>query len=123
MTTRVVTDHLGNAQIFLEKSKQYLAEGDLHQASEKGWGAAAHIAKAIAAVHGWQYEIHDHFDIVIYNAREHYRLSWELIDFGNAAHALHRNYYLNSFLLKDEIIERNIESVERLVNALEPYAN
>ena len=35
-----VADYLYQAWDFLEKSRKYLAEGDLHQASEKGWGAA-----------------------------------------------------------------------------------
>ena len=122
MTTRVVTDHLGNAQIFLEKSRQYLAEGDLHQASEKGWGAAVHIAKAIAAVNGWHYEIHDEFDSVITNAGRHYNQP-NLRQYGNSAHSLHRNYYRNSFLLDADAIQEDIDSVDKLVDALTPYAN
>ena len=43
MTTNGVGDYRSQAWEFLAKSKQYLADGDLHQASEKGWGAAAHV--------------------------------------------------------------------------------
>jgi len=43
-----VTDYETQARDFLVKGQQYLAAGDLHQASERGWGAAAHMAKAVA---------------------------------------------------------------------------
>ena len=45
-------DYRQQARNFLGKSREYLAEGDLHQASEKGWGAAAWIAKAVAEAAG-----------------------------------------------------------------------
>ena len=36
------------SQRFLDQAKQELAAGNLQQASEKGWGAAAQMIKAIA---------------------------------------------------------------------------
>ena len=39
MVGSAATEHLELARDFLARSKEYLAEGDLHQASEKGWGA------------------------------------------------------------------------------------
>ena len=50
MTT--VRSHLNTSRTFLDKTK-YLGEGDLHQASEKGWGAAAHMAKATSTSSDW----------------------------------------------------------------------
>ena len=46
--TEAVADHVNQAREFLAKSREYLAQGDLHQASEEGWGAAAHMVKAVA---------------------------------------------------------------------------
>ena len=40
------------AREFLAKSRVFLTAGDLHQASEKGWGAAAHMTKAVALAQG-----------------------------------------------------------------------
>ena len=40
----VIADHENQAREFLGKARDYLNAGDLHQASEKGWGAAAHMA-------------------------------------------------------------------------------
>ncbi len=42
--TEAVADHVNQARDFLAKSREYLTQGDLHQASQRGWGAAAHMA-------------------------------------------------------------------------------
>ena len=120
MTTEIAADHVELAQNFLERSKSYLAQVDLHQASEKGWGAASHIVKAVAAANGWEYERHDDFDSVVSNARQRYRQP-SLRQYGNSAHSLHRNYYKRSLLLSAGTIQEDIEDVERMVNILQPF--
>lgn len=62
-----VETYAKQSRTFLQKSRDYLASGDLHQASEKGWGAAAHMAKAVATARGWEYERHRDFSIVLNN--------------------------------------------------------
>ena len=42
----------------LSQSRQELALGDIRQASEKGWGAAAQIVKAVAEQRGWLHRSH-----------------------------------------------------------------
>ena len=37
-----IEDYTVQARDFLAKARRYLAEGDLHQASEKGWRRRAH---------------------------------------------------------------------------------
>ena len=120
MATEIVADHVELAKDFLERSKSYLAQGDLHQASEKGWGAASHIVKAVAAANNWEYESHDEFESVIVNARQRYRQPG-LLDMSRAAEALHRNYYKRKLLLNAEVIRRDIQNVERMVNILLPF--
>lgn len=120
MATQAVTDHVELAKDFLERSKSYLALGDLHQASEKGWGAASHIVKAVAAANNWQYESHDEFESVVVNARQRYRQPG-LLEMSRAAEALHRNYYRRALLLNAEVIRRDVESVKKLVNILQPF--
>ena len=120
MATDIVADHVGLARNFLERSKSYLAQGDLHQASEKGWGAAAHIIKAVAAANNWEYDRHDDFDTVIINARQRYRQP-SLRQYGNSAHSLHRNYYKRNPLLNASVIEEEIGDVERMMNILQPF--
>ena len=63
-----VNDYEAQAREFLAKGREYLAAGDLHQASEKGWGAAAHMAKAVAVAQGWQYDRHPDFSRVMNQA-------------------------------------------------------
>ena len=63
-------DYRQHARNFLGKSREYLADGDLHQASEKGWGAAAWIAKAVAETRGWEYGRHEQFKVVLTQARD-----------------------------------------------------
>ncbi len=120
MTTGIAADHVNLAREFLDRSKSYLAEGDLHQASEKGWGAAAHIVKAVAVANGWVYEHHDQFDDVIANTRQRYRQP-SLRQYGNAAHSLHRNYYKHPSMLNANTIREDIDDVESILNVLQPF--
>ena len=120
MAAELVSGHVGKAQEFLARSRAYLAEDDLHQAAEKGWGAAAHIAKAVAEANDWTYERHEQFDGVIYDAAALYN-EGELENLGNAAHFLHRNYYLHPSLLRRERISANIERVGAMMNILVGY--
>ena len=118
-TGDVVADHRGRAGYFLQQARQFLADGDFHQASEKGWGAAAHITKAVAAARGWCYESHDEFDTVLDQASslaENDRIH----DLGNAAHYLHRNYYRRKALLNPDRIQQNLDNVAQLINLLQP---
>lgn len=108
------------AEDFLQRSKDYLAAGDLHQASEKGWGAAAHIIKAVAAANGWEYEHHDQFSNVVMNARQRYRQP-SLREMSRSAEALHVNYYKRRDLLNPDLIREDIADVEQMVNALLPH--
>ena len=119
MAAALVPGHVEKAKEFLARSMTYLEQGDLHQASEKGWGAAAHIAKAVAEANDWTYERHDHFDGVIYEAGLLYGEP-DLENLGNAAHFLHRNYYLHPPLLNQDRIGANINRVGTMVKILAP---
>ena len=120
MTTNAITEHVQLAKEFLERSKSHLAEGDLHQASEKGWGAAANIIKAVAAANDWEYEHHDQFSSVVLNARQRYRQP-SLREMSRAAEALHVNYYKRKELLNPDLVREDIGDVEQMVNVLLPF--
>ena len=64
------TDYRQQSREFLAKAREYLAVDDLHQASEKGWGAAVWMAKAVAEAQGWLYERHDEFFAVMNQAQD-----------------------------------------------------
>ena len=114
-----ITDYETQAQEFLTKSREYLARGDLHQASEKGWGAAAHMAKAVAVAQGWTYETHADFSLVIGQAR---RLTGNsaLRGLRSIANELHGNYYKRKRHLDSDVIREDIESVGELLDILRP---
>ena len=57
MTTRAQY-HNATGRDFMAKAQAYLAEDDLLQASEKGWGAAAQMVKAAAEMRGWPHKNH-----------------------------------------------------------------
>ena len=120
MVTSAVTDHLNLARDFLARSKEYLAAGDLHQASEKGWGAASHTIKAVAAANGWEYEHHDQFDIVVVSASHRYRQPG-LTRMADAAHALHVSFYKRKEFIDAGATERRVSEIEAMVSTLEPF--
>ena len=112
-------DYRQQARKFLAKSREYLAEGDLHQASEKGWGAAAWMAKAVATAQGWEYSRHDQFSVVLNNARL-LTADDRLRGLRSIANDLHGNYYKREFLLSADAVELDLNSTAELLDILEP---
>ena len=114
-----VNDYESQAREFLAHSREYLANGRLHQASEKGWGAAAHMVKAVAEAQGWVYQKHRDFSRVMNQAS---RLTGNdrLLDLQGRASLLHENYYERKRFLDADIIGKNLESIEELVELLAP---
>ena len=118
-TLESAADYRHQAWDFLEKSRKYLAQGDLHQASEKGWGAAAHMVKAVADVQGWTYDTHSDFSVVM-NQAVHLTGNDRLRELRALANDLHHNYYQRKMLLDASVLARDIESVAELLEILAP---
>ena len=116
-----VPDYIQQSRDFLQKARQYLAEDDLHQASEKGWGAASHMAKAVAHANNWQYEKHHQFNVVLNNVR---RLTGrdEVLQLSAVANQLHGNYYERKRFLDAEAIGLSLDHVETLMDIMQPLA-
>ena len=114
-----VADYRQQAREFLVKSHQYLADGDLRQASEKGWGAAAWMAKAVADAQGWNYERHAQFNVVMYQAQD---LSGDarLDDLRGNANELHGYFYTRKLFLRADVISRGLNRMAILLDILEP---
>ena len=114
-----VSDYKKQAREFLAKGWEYLDFGDLHQASEKGWGAAAHMAKAVALCQGWMYESHAGFNYVMNEAS---RLTGNdrLRDLRGRANDLHSNFYQREIHLADDAIRADLISVGELLESLDP---
>lgn len=114
-----VTDYETQARDFLAKGRQYLDAGDLHQASEKGWGAAAHMAKAVAVAQGWRYDNHPDFSYVM-NQASLLTGNDRLRDLRARANDLHGNYYVRKRFLDAQSIEKDLDSMAELVELLAP---
>ena len=112
-------DYRQQARQFLTKSREYLGAGDLHQASEKGWGAAAWMAKAVATAQGWEYNQHDQFSVVLNNAVLVLGDD-RLRGLRSIANELHGNYYKREFLLIADAIGLDLDSIAELLDILEP---
>ena len=79
---------------YMERAENYLRQGDLVQASEKSWGAAACALKSIAEERGWLHQSHSLlFDISnqIIEELGHPGLR----DMFLAAKSMHQNFYEN----------------------------
>ena len=111
--------HASQAYEFLTESRNYLAVGKLHQASEKGWGAAAHMAKSVAVAQGWEYTNHADFSRVLNQAR---RLTGNarILDLRGRANDLHTNYYRRKRHLDADAIGEDIEAIAELLTLLAP---
>ena len=128
-----VADYRQQAREFLVKSRQYLAEDDLHQASEKGWGAAAWMAKAVSEAQGWQYRYHEQFNDVLNRARAQLpttgsrlaRLTGDprLSGWRGIANDLHRYFYTRKLFLDAAVIREDLDHVSQLLDILEPLTD
>ena len=114
-----ISDYAAQARDFLAKSRDFLAIDDLHQASEKGWGAASHMAKAVAAAQGWEYDTHADFTKVMVNVR---RLTNNprIAELRDTANSLHVNYYLRKRQLDAADIRESLGRIAELVELLAP---
>ena len=108
--------HLEVSREFLIHAREQLDLGNSLQASEKGWGAAAHAVKAVAERRGWQHRSHrDLFVVSSRIAAATGRL--EIAELFSVANALHQNFYEG--WMNEEHIAMNLDSVERLLDILD----
>ena len=79
---------------YMARAEDYLRQGDLKQASEKSWGAAACALKSIAEQRGWLHQSHARlYDVSnqVADELEHSNLR-DLFEF---AKSMHQNFYEN----------------------------
>ena len=124
-----IDDCRPRARELLAKSREFLSAGDLHQASEKGWGAASWMAKAVAVAHGWEYENHDHFSVVLNNLNNGLNnlnngraltSNNRLPGLRSIANELHGNHHKRESLLSAEAIRLDLDSIAELLEILDP---
>ena len=102
---------------FLAQARRELADGDLAQASEKGWGATAQMLKAIAEQQGWEHHRHRHYHRAASQIRAETG-DGEVRRLFDSASSLRENSHEND-MAADEVAER-LDDVETLTDKLLP---
>ena len=96
---------------YMERAEGYLRQGDLKQASEKSWGAAACALKSIAEQRGWQHRSHSLLNDISSQVADELSRP-DLHDMFAVPRSLHQNFY------EDWLPE---EAVVRLVDRTKAY--
>lgn len=105
------------SDIFLRQAQEELAN-NLRQASEKGWGAASQMIKAVAQHRHWRHDEHRYLTAVVVELAAEDK-DEELITCYDHAQELHRTFYegsTNSFA-----VTLRLRQVETLINKLRRY--
>jgi HEPN domain-containing protein len=105
--------HRDLAEKFLQEAEELLAKGDYVQASEKAWGAAAQIVKAVAAKAGKELKSRGdlwRFVSEIAGGDRELRRLW------SRANSLHQNFYEG--WMPPEDVRYAVEDVKQFVERL-----
>lgn len=97
---------------FLKDAKTLLEKRDYVQASEKLWGAAAQIVKAIALKRGKRLQSHEAINKYIVELSKELHDKSILVDFS-VANSLHQNFYEN--WLAPETVIQDAKVVGKLI--------
>ena len=103
------------SKAFLKKAGEELAAGDLEQASEKAWGAAALIVKAVADRRGIPHTSHNGLWRIVEDLGAETGDD-ELVDLFGFASNLHKNFYENR--MRARTVERGINQMSGLSQRL-----
>lgn len=82
------------SQEYMVRAEDYLRQGDLKQASEKSWGAAACALKSIAEQRGWHHQSHSLLHDIANQVVDELGRP-DLHDMFVYAKSMHQNFYEN----------------------------
>lgn len=107
--------HLKLCEKYLKEGGDFLAKEDYVQASEKFWGAASQMIKALATERGLGLRSHGELHAFVAKLEKEsgdpdVRRLWQ------SATSLHQNFYEN--WLPPEMVEGNAEDVKKLIEKL-----
>ena len=115
MITPVITYREASRRL-LAQAYVELEAGDVRQASEKGWGAAAQVVKAAAQQRGW---IHDHHLALFTAVREitNETSDPEIDILFASANYLHINFYEDA--LDEAKVRQHLRRTEEFIGKIE----
>ncbi len=105
--------HLKLSEKYMKDAEDFLSKKDYVQASEKAWGAASQIVKALAAKKGRELKSHRELHEFVANIDLGDR---ELGRLWRSAVSLHQNFYENWFV-ESQVID-GVEDVKRFLQKL-----
>ena len=107
--------HIALSEKYAREMDEFLEKGDYVQASEKAWGAASQILKAVASKRGKELKSHGELHKFVSELREETG-DQELRRLWQVATSLHQNFYEN--WLPEGIVRESIEDVKRFIGKL-----
>ena len=109
-------EHAVTSRELLTKALEAVAQDDLLQASEKGWGAAARMVKGLAEKRGWHHDGHRQLYRVVDRLAQGSNDSQLRVLFSVAS-ALHGNFYEN--WMPKQMVADDLIQVEQFLGKLE----
>ena len=116
MNSQKTAKYRAQSRVFLSQAFEELDRGDLAQASEKGWGAAAQMVKAIASERGQHHYSHLSLQRIV-DTLHRETGDFQLRRQFGIANSLHINFYENRHSYA--VIERRLRRVRRFVDRVE----
>ena len=100
----------------MDKAEWEFRQGDLMQASEKAWGAAAHFLKAMAVLRGLDHHTHHHL-VEVASALRKETGNDDIVRLFRTAESLHANFYEGS--MDEDDVRLGLDDMQRLLDILE----
>ncbi len=113
-------DHAATSRRLIQQADEELAQGDLLQAAEKGWGSAAHAMKSIARSRGWRHTSHSDLFIIARRVADEMNQP-EIRTLFQVASVTHQNFYEG--WLDAEDLARNLADIRTLLEMLDRVPN
>jgi len=110
--------HLKLCDKYLKDAEDFLAKEDYVQASEKAWGSASQIVKALAAKEGKELKSHRELHSYVTELSRK-RGDKEIMTLWFSAISLHQNFYEN--WLPGEAVKSAIENVKNFIEKMRKY--
>ena len=92
-TTNPIAYHLERSWHFLSLVDGEVANGELEEAANKIWGAAAHAIKAVAEKKGWQHGSHAMLEETVLRLIDDEGASPRLLNYYRSANWFHTRFY------------------------------